>query len=149
VKHVSTVAWRELRSRFVSPVAYVVLSLFAGARGLFFVLGVAGQPVRDPLQEMQSLDRLEQVNLSITWWRSLRLRGVIFLIAVPRITMDCSHPEKTTARRSSATSPLTIWDVVLASSRGRVLSRSWSRWSLLFRGSCSCTATRGGKTGVG
>ena len=41
MKHVHTVALRELRSLFVSPVAYGVLSLFAALCGLFFVLYVA------------------------------------------------------------------------------------------------------------
>jgi ABC-2 type transport system ATP-binding protein len=42
VKHVTTVAGRELRSLFVSPVAYVLLSLFSALAGLFFVLGRGG-----------------------------------------------------------------------------------------------------------
>ena len=37
MKHVQTVAWRELLSLFVSPVAYGVLSLFAVLAGLFFI----------------------------------------------------------------------------------------------------------------
>jgi len=43
VKHVASVAGRELRSLFVSPVAYGVLSLFAVLAGLvklFFVVGI-------------------------------------------------------------------------------------------------------------
>ena len=38
MRHVPTVALRELRSLFVSPVAYGVLSLFAVLSGLFFSL---------------------------------------------------------------------------------------------------------------
>ena len=41
MRHIPTVAARELRSLFVSPVAYVVLSLFCVLAGLFFVIGVA------------------------------------------------------------------------------------------------------------
>jgi ABC-2 type transport system permease protein len=116
MKHVPTVAWRELRSLFVSPVAYVVLSLFAVLAGLFFVLGVAAfNNYVIELQEMQALDRLEQANLSdhlvAQFYDSL---GVIFLIAVPAITMGLFASEKTNGTQELLlTSPLTIWDVVL------------------------------------
>ena len=37
MRHISSVAGRELRGLFVSPVAYGVLSLFAVLAGVFFV----------------------------------------------------------------------------------------------------------------
>ena len=59
MKHVPTVAWRELRSLFVSPVAYGVLSLFAVLAGLFFVLGVAAfNAYVTQLEQFQALDQL-------------------------------------------------------------------------------------------
>jgi len=38
MRHVTTVAGRELRGLFVSPVAYGVLSLFSILGGVFFII---------------------------------------------------------------------------------------------------------------
>jgi ABC-2 type transport system permease protein len=116
VKHVSTVAWRELRSLFVSPVAYAVLSLFAVLAGLFFVLGVAAFNTWVlQLQQYQALDQLEKINLSdhlvAQFYDSI---GVVLLFLVPGITMGLFVSEKTNGTQELLlTSPLTIWDVVL------------------------------------
>ncbi len=116
MKHVPTVAWRELRSLFVSPVAYGVLSLFAVLAGLFFVLGVAAFNTWVlQLEQYQALDQLQKINLSdhlvAQFYDSI---GVILLIAVPGITMGLFAAEKTNGTQELLlTSPLTIWDVVL------------------------------------
>ena len=41
MRHVGTIAARDLKSLFVSPVAYGVLSLFSILGGIFFILYVA------------------------------------------------------------------------------------------------------------
>ena len=116
MKHVPTVAWRELRSLFVSPVAYGVMSLFAVLSGLFFILGVAAfNTFVLQLQQMQAFEQLEKINLSDQlvgeFYNSM---GVILLIAVPAITMGLFAAEKTNGTQELLlTSPLTIWDVVL------------------------------------
>jgi len=116
VRHVLTVAWRELRSLFVSPVAYVVLSLFAVLAGLFFILGVAAFNTWVlQLQQLQAFGELEKLNLSdhliANYYDSI---GVILLILVPAITMGLFAAEKTNGTQELLlTSPLTIWDVVL------------------------------------
>ena len=116
MKHVPTVAWRELRSLFVSPVAYGVMSLFAVLAGLFFVLGVAAFStyVRQ-LEQYQALDQLQKINLSDhlvgQFYDSM---GVVLLFLVPGITMGLFAAEKTNGTQELLlTSPLTIWDVVL------------------------------------
>jgi ABC-2 type transport system permease protein len=116
VKHVPTVAWRELRSLFVSPVAYAVLSLFAVIAGLFFVPSVAAfnNGVRE-LEQFQMLDQLQKINLSdhlvAPFYETM---SIVFLIAVPAITMGLFAAEKTNGTQELLlTSPLTIWDVVL------------------------------------
>jgi ABC-2 type transport system permease protein len=116
VKHVPTVAWRELRSLFVSPVAYIVLSLFAVLAGFFFVLGVAAFStyVRQ-LEQYQALDQLQKINLSdhlvAQFYDSM---GVILLLAIPVLTMGLFAAEKTNGTQELLlTSPLTMWDVVL------------------------------------
>jgi len=116
VKHVQTVAWRELRSLFVSPVAYGVLSLFAVLSGLFFVLGVAAfNTYVMQLEQFQALDQLQQINLSdhlvAQFYDSM---GVVLLFLVPGITMGLFAAEKANGTQELLlTSPLTIWDVVL------------------------------------
>jgi len=116
VKHVPTVAWRELRSLFVSPVAYGVLSLFAVLAGLFFILGVAAFNTWVlQLQQFQALDQLEKINLSdhlvAQFYDSV---GVVLLFLVPGITLGLFAAEKTNGTQELLlTSPLTIWDVVL------------------------------------
>ena len=60
MKHAPTIAMRELRSMFVSPVAYAVLSLFAALSGLFFVLSVAAYNMRTvQLRQFQAFEQLE------------------------------------------------------------------------------------------
>jgi ABC-2 type transport system permease protein len=116
VKHVPTIAWRELRSLFVSPVAYGVLSLFAVLAGLFFVLGVAAfSTYVGQLEQYQALDQLQKINLSdhlvAQFYDSM---GVVLLFLVPGITMGLFASEKANGTQELLlTSPLTIWDVVL------------------------------------
>ena len=116
MRHVPTVAWRELRSLFVSPVAYGVLSLFAVLAGLFFVLGVAAfNNWLLQLQQFQAFDQLEQMNLSdhlvANYYDAM---AVVLLFLVPGITMGLYAAEKTNGTQELLlTSPLTIWDIVI------------------------------------
>ncbi len=65
MKHVATVAARELQGLFVSPVAYGVLSLFAVLAGFFFILGVAWfSDVVVRAQQFQAFDFLAELNPS-------------------------------------------------------------------------------------
>lgn len=115
MRHIGTVAGRELRSLFVSPVAYGVLSLFAVLAGLFFVLGVAAFDawVRQ-LSQMQAFDQLQKLNLSdnlvANFYDSM---SVVLLFLIPGITMGLYSAEKTNGTQELLlTSPLTIWDIV-------------------------------------
>jgi len=114
VKHVPTVAWRELRSLFVSPVAYGVLSLFAVLAGLFFTLHVLGF-VRE-LERFEAFGgQMQMLNLSDHligfFYESM---GMILLFLIPGVTMGLFASEKTNGTQELLlTSPLTIWDVVL------------------------------------
>jgi ABC-2 type transport system permease protein len=116
VRHIHTVAGRELRALFVSPVAYGVLSLFAVLAGLFFVLGVAAFDawVRQ-LSQFQAFDQLEELNLSdhlvANFYDSM---SIVLLFLIPGITMGLYSAEKTNGTQELLlTSPLTIWDIVL------------------------------------
>jgi ABC-2 type transport system permease protein len=115
VRHVPTVAGRELRSLFVSPVAYVVLSLFSVLAGLFFVLYVvAFNEQMLQLQQFQAFDRLEELNLSdnlVAYFYDTMVTVLLFL--VPGITMGLFSSEKQNGTQELLlTSPLTIWDIV-------------------------------------
>ncbi len=116
MKHVTSVAGRELRGLFVSPVAYVVLSLFAVLAGVFFVVTTAAfhdGVIR--LTQMQLFDQLQQANLND------HLIGPFFdsmafmlLLLLPAITMGFFASEKTNGTQELLmTSPLTMWDIVL------------------------------------
>ena len=116
MRHVPTVAWRELRSLFVSPVAYGVMSLFAVLTGLFFILYVSAfneWVIR--LQQFQDLERLRTTNLTDDLIAPFyQMIDTVLLILVPGITMGLFTAEKTNGTQELLlTSPLTIWDVVL------------------------------------
>lgn len=116
MRHVSTVAWRELRSLFVSPVAYGVLSLFAVLAGLFFVLQVSAFSFEvQRAQQFQAFDYLQQLNLSDHLIRYFyESMTIILLIMIPGITMGLFVAEKQNGTEELLlTSPLTIWDIVL------------------------------------
>lgn len=124
MRHVGSVAGRELRSLFVSPVAYGVLSLFAVLAGLFFVLGVAAFDtwVRQ-LMQFQALDQLQELNLNdhliANFYDTI---SVVLLFLVPGITMGLFAAEKTNGTLELLlTSPLTIWDIVLGKFFGAAL----------------------------
>jgi ABC-2 type transport system permease protein len=124
MRHVGSVAGRELRSLFVSPVAYGVLSLFAVLAGLFFVLGVAAFDtwVRQ-LMQFQALDQLQELNLNdhliANFYDTM---SVVLLFLVPGITMGLFAAEKTNGTLELLlTSPLTIWDIVLGKYLGAAL----------------------------
>jgi ABC-2 type transport system permease protein len=116
MRHVTTVAGRELRSLFVSPVAYGVLSLFSVLAGVFFILSVAWfneQLFR--LQQFQAFDYLQEWNLNDhligEFYGSM---SVVLLFLIPGVTMGLFTSEKTNGTQEMLlTSPLTIWDIVL------------------------------------
>jgi len=116
VRHVGSVAGRELRGLFVSPVAYGVLSLFAILAGVFFVVTtVAFNDWIFRLQQFQAFDQLSQLNLNDhligQFYHSM---AVVLLFLIPGITMGLFAAEKSNGTEELLlTSPLTIWDIVL------------------------------------
>ena len=116
MRHVGSVAGRELRGLFVSPVAYGVLSLFAILAGVFFVVTtVAFNDWIFRLQQFQAFDQLAQLNLNDhligQFYHSM---AVVLLFLIPGITMGLLASEKTNGTQELLlTSPLTIWDIVL------------------------------------
>ena len=83
MRHVASVAGRELRSLFVSPVAYGVLSLFAVLAGVFFILFVGGF-LEFQLQLQRYPDQLASFNLNDSLIREFfGNMGVVLLFLIP------------------------------------------------------------------
>ncbi len=114
MRHVASVAGRELRSLFVSPVAYGVLSLFSVLAGMFFILDLSWFE-QILFQFQQYPDQLAEFNLNDgllhEFYGSI---SVILLFLIPGITMSVYAAEKVNGTEELLlTSPLTIWDIVL------------------------------------
>jgi ABC-2 type transport system permease protein len=116
VRHLGTIAGRELRSMFVSPVAYVVLTLFAVISGfLFFTSVLAFDAQIVEVQQLQLFDYLAKINLndhllgpfySVIW--------VVMLFLIPGVTMGLFANEKAQGTQELLfTSPITVWELVL------------------------------------
>ena len=114
MRHVASVAGRELRSLFVSPVAYGVLSLFAVLAGMFFILDLSW--FEQALFQLQQFpEQLAEFNLNDMllheFYGSI---SVVLLFLIPGITMGLYTAEKANGTEELLlTSPLTIWDIVL------------------------------------
>jgi len=116
MKHVASVAGRELRGLFLSPIAYGVLALFSVLAGLFFILNLAWfSDLIMRLQQFQAFDRLQEMNLNDDLIKEFYgSMSVVLLFLVPGITMGLFAAEKTNGTQELLlTSPLTIWDIVL------------------------------------
>lgn len=114
MRHVGSVAGRELRSLFVSPAAYGVLSLFSVLAGIFFILDL-GWFEQVVMRYQQYPDQLADFNLNDSliseFYGSM---SVVLLFLIPAITMGVYAAEKTNGTDELLfTSPLTIGDIVL------------------------------------
>ena len=116
MRHVGAIASRELRSFFVSPVAYVVLALWALLAATFFLASVItfdSEIVR--AQQFGAVQHLETLNLNdhviapflYSMW-------FIVVFALPAVTMGLFAAEKQNGTEELLlTSPLTVWEIVL------------------------------------
>jgi ABC-2 type transport system permease protein len=116
MKHLPAIAGRELRSYFVSPVAYVVLTLFAVLGGFFFVASVLSFDANvAQAQQFQAFDFLEQLNLNDHLLAPFyQIMWIVLLFLVPGLTMGLFTSEKTNGTQELLmTSPITMWELVL------------------------------------
>ncbi|MAE93933.1 MAG: hypothetical protein CL910_04680 [Deltaproteobacteria bacterium] len=116
MKHLGAIAGRELRSLFVSPVAYAVLTLFAVLAGFFFLLSVQGfRETMAYYQQIGQFDVLRQLNLNNqVIGPFIQVMWIVFLFLIPGITMGLFANEKTNGTQELLmTSPLTMWELVL------------------------------------
>ncbi len=116
MRHVTAIAGRELRSLFVSPTAYVVLTLWAVLAAVFFLSSLVTFQL-----ELVRIQQFQQFELARSWNLNDHLIApfvasmwIILIFAVPGITMGLFAAEKTNnTEEFLLTSPLTIWEIVL------------------------------------
>lgn len=116
MRHIVSIAGRELQSFFVSPVAYVVLTLWAVMAGTFFIANLVGfLSERDRAMQMQAIEYVEQLNLNdgliLPFLGSM---WIVLLFLLPAVTMGLFAAEKANGTDELLlTSPVTIWEIVL------------------------------------
>jgi len=116
MRHVGAIAGRELKSLFVSPVAYVVLTLFAVLAGFFFLASVLSFDSNvAQAQQFQAFDFLRELNLNDHLIAPFfQVMWIVILFLVPGITMGLFAAEKANGTQELLlTSPITIWELVI------------------------------------
>ncbi|MEM9174634.1 MAG: ABC transporter permease subunit [Myxococcota bacterium] len=114
--HTLTIAGRELRALFVSPVAYVVLTLWSVIAGTFFLASLIGFQERLlQLQQFQMFQQIQETNLNDELIEPfIGSMWVILLFLLPAVTMGLVSSEKANGTEELLlTSPISIWDIVL------------------------------------
>jgi ABC-2 type transport system permease protein len=118
MKNFLAILERELKSYFLSPVAYVVLGFFVVATGLFFY-NIINWFDRISMQSMMMAQQYRQmpqpINVNVMAIRPLFHNiAIIGLFLVPGITMRLFAEEKRQGTMELlATSPLTNWQITL------------------------------------
>jgi ABC-2 type transport system permease protein len=116
MRHVGTIASRELKSLFLSPVAYVVLTLWSVIAGTFFLASLLGFSERlARAQQFQAFQAIQEMNLNDHLIEPfIGSMWVILLFLLPAITMGLVANEKANGTDELLlTSPLSIWEIVL------------------------------------
>ncbi len=116
MKHVPAIASRELRSLFVSPVAYVVLTLWAVLAGTFFLSNLVTFQERLLLdQQFQDFEHLAEMNLNDALIAPfIGAMWIVMIFLLPAVTMGLFSNEKANGTEELLlTSPLSIWEIVL------------------------------------
>jgi ABC-2 type transport system permease protein len=117
VKRALPIAARELQSFFVSPVAYVVLTLWSVLAGSFFLSSLLGFLASE--DQARRLAALGQGSGSLNLNDGLVIpflgsMWIVMLFLLPAVTMGLFASEKTNGTEELLlTSPLTGWDIVL------------------------------------
>jgi ABC-2 type transport system permease protein len=116
VRHVVAIALRELHSLFVSPVAYVVLTLWGVLAGSFFLSSLLGFVAEEEqARRLQAVGHLAQLNLNdgliMPFFGSM---WIAMLFLLPAVTMGLFASERSNGTEELLlTSPVTGWDIVL------------------------------------
>jgi ABC-2 type transport system permease protein len=116
MRNVLTIAGRELRSYFTSPVAYVLLAAFLALAGYFFyALLIAFNQTLQIYSMMRNPEMLQRFNLNEMVIRPLlHNMSVLLVFIVPAITMRMFPDEKRAATYELLlTSPVRVSEIVL------------------------------------
>jgi ABC-2 type transport system permease protein len=115
-----TIAKREVKSLFVSPVFYVVVGLFAFISGFQFILSLNRfdallQTASIQAQLTKNPEALAHMSLNgMLISNVLAFAFFLMLIAIPAITMRLLSEERTVGTAELLfTSPVTAWDIAL------------------------------------
>src|SRR5206468_4588532 len=111
---VGAIVRKELRSYFVSPVAYVVAFVFLLLTGLLSFLAIATTSNRS-MQLLRAQGNLPNLNLNEFVFRPVfENMAVVMLLVVPILTMRLlAEEKKLKTMELLLTSPVTIADIVL------------------------------------
>ena len=116
MNHVLAIAGRELGSLFVSPVAYVVLTLWSVLAGTFFLSSLIGFDTQiAQASQFGAHEFLAQMNLNdhlITpFFGSM---WIVLLFLVPAVTMGLFASEKANGTDELLyTAPIRVWEIVI------------------------------------
>lgn len=111
---ISAIVRKEIRSYFVSPIAYVVAGVFLLLLGLFLFLPIWAIS-NQSLQMLRSQGNLPDVNLNLFVLRpAFSNMEVVMLFVLPILTMRLfAEEKKLKTMELLMTSPLTVTDIVV------------------------------------
>jgi ABC-2 type transport system permease protein len=112
--NVLAIAQKEIRSYFASPIAYIVIGIWAVLYG-FFYASLLAYFVRQSMQMSQFGGRQPPVNINEQMIRLLFQNvTILILFLLPAITMRAYSEEKRSGTiELLLTSPLTDWQIIL------------------------------------
>jgi len=121
MNNVLAIAHKEIRSYFASPIAYIVLGLFALLFGYFYV-AILNWFVQQSMQASMGMGGGGPQNLNQQFIRPLLMNAtVVLLFVMPMITMRTYSEEKRSGTMELLlTSPLTDLEIILGKFVGAV-----------------------------
>jgi len=115
-----TIAKRELKSLFVSPIAYVILGIFSLISAFHFLMSLETfdkilKQAKMQVQFSQNPEILNQINLNeMLIAQVVSFTFFLFLFTLPGLTMgSLAEERKQSTYELLFTSPISIWDIVL------------------------------------
>jgi ABC-2 type transport system permease protein len=117
MRHALAIARRELRSYFVSPIAYVAMTMFVFLSGAFFS-NMLVHYVRQAMLADRQIERLGRSDLqldvpTVVLGEFFRNEAFILLLVLPLLTMGLVTDERRKGTLELLlTSPLRAWEVV-------------------------------------
>jgi len=119
VKNVGTIALRDLRSLFTSPVAYVTTAIFLFISGFFFWLSVRyyhalSEMVSQPQNPLMQMQGPQEVNITSNLIEpSLGTMSFLALLVLPLVTMRVFAEERRMGTYELLKSyPITDWELL-------------------------------------